>query len=152
MRNKKSSAETALLTKHKHIDTTVNHYLDSKLEKMLEATYKVKLGKDKVNAENKVIGKIPDEFKGANSDVESGCGKCTAKHCNGVAALSCLACEYFITTPEHRPYFEKAIEMIQCHIRSTENRHEKEDLVTRKTLYVQYLKAIYKHQEKNNET
>lgn len=153
IRNGKSNLEMSLLTKHKHIDTTLNHYIDLELEKMLEATYQVEIGNNVIDTDARVVDDIPSVLSSIDSDVENGCGKCSAKNCcEGVAALSCLACKHFITTPKHKPYFEEAINKIDQQIISTSNRHEKEDLTTIKTLYAGYLLAIIAYQEnKKNE-
>ena len=45
LKSGKSDLELGLLSKHKHIDTTKNHYIEMELTKMLESTYKVILGK-----------------------------------------------------------------------------------------------------------
>ena len=62
-------------------------------------------------------------------------------------SLPCMACKYFITTIKHEIFFKKAIEDVDRLIKATSNRHDKEDLVTIKELYVLYLKAIIKHKE-----
>ena len=150
MSNGKSNMELSLLTKHRHIDTTMSHYVELELEKMLEATYGVEIGENLVDAKSKVVEEMPEILSDEALDVEHGCGKCAAKQCTGTAALSCLVCKNFVTTPKHKPYFEKMIEITQKQIENTKNKHEKEDLTTIKTLYVLYLKAIYSFEESKN--
>ena len=70
------------------------------------------------------------------NDVENGCGKCTAKKCEFTSSLPCLACKYFITTTNHEIFFKKSINNIDRIIEKTLNKHDKEDLITIKQLYV----------------
>lgn len=148
MRNGKSDLEMSVLSKHKHMDTTKNHYIEIELEKMLESTYGIIIGTELIHTDSKVVDDIPEGFASEENDVENGCGKCTADTCVMTSSLPCLACKYFITTPKHEIYFKKAIEDVYQLIKSTSNRHDIEDLVTIKKLYVLYLKAIIKHKEK----
>ncbi|ELC8389504.1 tyrosine-type recombinase/integrase [Clostridium perfringens] len=150
LRNGKSDIEMGVLSNHRHIDTTKNHYIEMELEKMLEATYGIIIGEEYIETESKIIDKIPDEFKSKENDVENGCGKCTAKKCEFTSSLPCLACKYFITTTNHEIFFKKSINNIDRIIEKTLNKHDKEDLITIKQLYVLYLKAIYKYKEKNS--
>ena len=146
----RSDIDLSLLTKHKQFDTTIKHYLGLELDKMLEATFEVEIGNIKIDTENKIVDSVPSELLGKENDVEGGCGKCSAKKCDGSAVLSCLICKNFVTTPDHEPYFRKALELIQQQILNSNCKHEKDDLTTIKTLYAEYLKAIYLHQEKTN--
>lgn len=147
MRNGKSDLEMSVLSKHRHMDTTKNHYIEMELEKMLESTYGIIIGSDLVQAENKVVDTIPKELQGGENDVENGCGKCSADKCVMTISLPCLACRHFITTVKHEPFFRKAIENIDRAIKTAKNPHDKEDMITIKQLYVLYLKAIIKKQE-----
>ena len=112
-KNNLSEIELSLLTKHKQIDTTLNHYLELELDKMLEATYGIEIGNIKVDTKSKVVDVFPANLSGKENDVENGCGKCSAEKCDGSSALSCLICNRFVTTPKHEPYFRKAIELLQ---------------------------------------
>ena len=147
MRTGKSDLEMSVLSKHKHIDTTKNHYIEMELEKMLESTYGITIGTELIETDSKVIDEIPAHLTGEENDVEDGCGKCAAETCVMTNALPCMACKHFITTVKHEVFFKKAIENVNRLIESTKNRHDKEDLVTIKELYVLYLKAIIKHKE-----
>lgn len=147
IRNGKSDMEMSVLSKHKHLDTTKNHYIEMELEKMLESTYGITIGTELIETDSKIVDAIPEEFAGEENDVENGCGKCTAETCVMTNALPCMACKHFITTEKHEIFFKKAIENINRLIDNTKNRHDKEDLVTIKELYVLYLKAIIKHKE-----
>lgn len=151
LRNKKSDAELSVLSKHKHIDTTKNHYIETELEKMLEATYGIIIGEENIEVDSKIVEQIPEELEDKEYDVENGCGKCTAETCVITSSLPCLICKHFITTIEHEIFFKKAIENIDELIEKTTNRHDKEDLVTIKKLYILYLKSIYKHKEIQND-
>ena len=80
-----------VLSKHKHMDTTKNHYIEMELEKMLEATYGVSIGSELINAETKFVDAIPAHLDGADSDVENGCGKCSAEHCVSIIGYTTTA-------------------------------------------------------------
>lgn len=147
MRNGKSDMEMSVLSKHRHMDTTKNHYIEMELEKMLESTYGITIGSDLVQADSKVVNTIPKELQGSENDVEHGCGKCSADKCVMTNSLPCLACKHFITTVQHEAFFKKAIENTEQAIKAAKNPHDKEDLITVKELYVLYLKAIIKKQE-----
>ena len=147
LRNGKSDLEMGLLSKHKHLDTTKNHYIELELEKMLEATYGITIGSARIDAASKIVDEIPDPAKSAENDVEYNCGKCTAPECMVKSSLPCLVCKYFITTVDHAPFFKRAIENIDRIIGSSKNRHDTEDLVVIKNLYGAYLTAIYKIKE-----
>lgn len=147
MRNSKSDMEMAVLSKHKHLDTTKNHYIEMELEKMLESTYGITIGTELIETDSKIVDDIPEHLAGEENDVEDGCGKCSAESCVMTNALPCMACKHFITTTKHEVFFKKAIENVNRLIENTKNRHDKEDLVTIKELYVLYLKAIIKHKE-----
>ena len=147
MRNGKSDLEMSVLSKHKYMDTTKNHYIETELEKMLESTYGITIGTELIQADSKVVDEVPEHLQGEENDVENGCGKCTAERCVMTSSLPCMVCKHFITTAKHEVYFKKAIENIDRLIKATPNRHDKEDLVTIKELHVLYLKAIIKHKE-----
>lgn len=147
LRNKKSDIEMSVLSGHKHIDTTKNHYIEMELEKMLESTYGVIIGEKYIDTDSRVVDEIPKELESEENDVENGCGKCSAKTCVLTSSLPCLACKYFITTVKHENFFKKAIENVDKLIPSTTNQHDKEDLIIIKQLYILYLKSIYKCKE-----
>lgn len=136
MRNGKSDMEMSILSKHKHMDTTKNHYIEMELEKMLESTYGIIIGSNLVDTDGKILEEVPSNLECAEKDVENGCGKCSAERCVMTSALPCLVCSYFITTVHHKGYFTKAIENIDRLIKGTDNPHDKEDLITIKELYV----------------
>ena len=149
LRNGKSDLELGVLSRHKHIDTTKNHYIEMELEKMLESTYGVNIhGVNLIDADSKILDELPKSSK--LIEVENGCGSCTANKCVLTTSLPCIACNSFITTVRHEKFFIKSIETIDKLIARTKTIHDKEDLVTIKTLYVLYLQAIYKHKEKIN--
>lgn len=150
LRSGKSDIEMGVLSKHRHIDTTKNHYIEMELEKMLEATYGIVIGEEYIETDSKIVDEIPSEINTKENDVENGCGKCTAKTCDLTSSLPCLTCKHFITTTKHEIFFKKAIENVDRLIEKTINKHDKEDLITIKQLYVLYLKAIYKHKEEQN--
>lgn len=147
LRSGKSDLEMGILSKHKHLDTTKNHYIEMELEKMLEATYGITIGTDLIDTDSKIVDELPESAMGTDSDVENGCGKCTAKSCISTTSLPCLSCKYFVTTVNHEIFFKTAISGLDKLITQTTNAHDKEDLVTIKQLHVLYLRAIYKHKE-----
>lgn len=150
LRSGKSDTEMSVLSSHRHIDTTKNHYIDTKLEEMLEATYGIVIGEEYIKADTQIVENIPAAFDTKENDVEHGCGKCSSESCDLKSSLPCLACKHFITTVRHEVYFKKAIERIDKLISKTSNKHDKEDLVTIKKLYILYLKAIYKYKEEHS--
>lgn len=109
--------------------------------------YGITIGTELIETDSKIVDDIPEHLKGDENDVEDGCGKCSAETCVMTNALPCMACKHFITTTKHEVFFKKAIENVNRLIETTKNRHDKEDLVTIKELYVLYLKAIIKHKE-----
>lgn len=152
MRHNKSDLELKVLSGHKYIDTTKNHYIELELEMMLEATYGIIIGDRKlIDADSKLVEEIPEHLKSKEFDVEDGCGKCTHDHCVISSSLPCMSCKHFITTVEHEKYFIKAIDNVDRLIQQSSTRHDIEDLVTIKTLYVLYLQAIYNHKEAIND-
>lgn len=150
IRNGKNELEMSILSRHKKFDTTTNHYIAFELEKMLESTYGIIIGKDLVDAKSKIVENLPKHLSDAKRDVESGCGKCSVKNCKTTNALGCLTCKYFVTTPKHRIFFEKTIKTIDMQIHNTTNRHDIEDLTTIKRLHMMYLRAILEYEEENN--
>ena len=151
-RHGKSDIEMRVFSKHKKLDTTKNHYIEQNLEKMLEATYGVDLGGvSDINADEKVVDRIPDDLRTAEHDVQDGCGKCKSDSCFAAGPAPCLICSDFITTVEYERFFISAIDKIDRMIKATSCRHDIEDLVLIKTLYVKFLEAIYKRKETEND-
>ena len=148
IRNGKSDIEMGILSKHKHIDTTKNHYIEIELEKMLESTYGIIIGDtEKLAGAPNVVDSIPSEFSNSSSTVHYGCGICTSDHCVNASMLPCLICSKFITTVDHEAFFLKALEMVDQRLDAAKTPHDKEDLSTIKKLYVLYLEAIYQKKE-----
>jgi len=58
-------------------------------------------------------------------------------------------CRYFVTCPENIEYFENEIKTIDEQILEQDIPHEKEFLITKKSLYVKYLAECYKAKEAN---
>lgn len=153
LRHGKSDLVMSALSKHKYIDTTKNHYIEQKLNDMLEATYGIIIGNldDCYNPSTHIADKIPKEIDKSSNVVENGCGNCKSEFCTMKNALPCLICNDFITTVEHEPAFRRAIEAVDQLIQKSNTRHDKDDLTTIKLLLVMYLKAIYqKKQEEIN--
>lgn len=149
LKHGKSDLVMAALSKHKHLDTTKSHYIEQKLNEMLEATYGVIIGDldDCYNPSSHITEKIPAEIDNNSSVVENGCGNCKSAQCTMRNALPCLICDDFITTVEHEPAFRRAIEAVDKLIRQSGTKHDKDDLITIKLLLVMYLKAIYQKKQ-----
>lgn len=147
MANGKSNLEKALLTKHKKLMTTLDHYYDTQTAflEQLEDTYDIEISPD-LSVPGDVVADIPanDEMS-----VEHECGICISDKCIMHSNLPCLLCRSFITTPLHEPFFEEAVKAISETIRHTEDEHAREDLQTRKSLLVLYLEKIHEYKEKN---
>ena len=147
MENGKNDLEKALLTKHRKLVTTLDHYYDTQAAfcEQLEDTYDIEISPD-LSVPGDVVSDIP-----ANNEmsVERGCGVCTSDKCIMHSNLPCLLCRSFITTPLHEPFFVEAVKAISETIRHTEDEHAREDLQTRKSLLVLYLEKIYEYKEKN---
>lgn len=81
--------------------------------------------------------------------VQNGCGYCNNPDCKDKSKLDCLMCRYFVTCPENIEYFENKIKTIDEQILEQDIPHEKEFLITKKSLYVKYLTECYKAKEAN---
>lgn len=147
MRHGKTDLELSVLSMHKNVDTTKNHYIDIELNKMLEATYGITIGDFSHDINNHIVESLPVEVENNEHEVENGCGHCDADNCINTSNLPCLVCKHFKTTIKHKSFFEKQIETQDLIISKTSNRHSIEDLNTIKTLYALYLKSIIKKME-----
>ncbi len=147
-----------ILSKHRHLDTTRNHYVDKDICDVLEALYNVIIGDTAgvtvEEALNKILDKIPDEINNNAHKVMHGGGfcnheDCILKNCIIRSELPCLICRHFITTVEHKPFFEKSIEMIDVQIdfARADDIELKNHLTILKQLYALYLAAICQHIE-----
>lgn len=150
LRTGKSDLEMRVLSKHKRIDTTKSHYIAIELEKMLESTYQVMVDDgNHVDVDDKVIPESQAPI-GKQSLVENGCGHCKTQTCISRGSLPCLLCKDFVTTVKHEKDFIRMIDITDHMISEAHDQHDKDDLTTIKSLYVQYLKAIYLFKEQNN--
>lgn len=149
LKNGKSDLELALLTKHRKVDTTTNHYVEIELTKMLESIYQISLNSKDINIEGKLLDDVPDGLKDKNNIVEDGCGYCQNSKCDMIGALPCVICKHFVTTISHKLYFEKMIKNIDTLLENTTIPHEKDDLNLMKAVYVTWLKEIYLKEETN---
>ena len=152
LRHGKSDLVMAALSKHKYLDTTKSHYIEQKLNDMLEATYGIIIGDldECYSPSNHIVEKIPEDVDRNERIVENGCGNCKSDQCIMKNALPCLICDSFVTTIQHEPAFHRAIEAVDKLIQNSSTKHDKDDLTTIKLLLVMYLKAIY--QKKQGET
>ena len=153
LRHGKSDLVMSALSKHKYIDTTKSHYIEQKLNDMLEATYGVIIGDldSCYNPSTHIAKEIPSDINNNSNIVENGCGNCKSAQCTMRNALPCLICDNFVTTVNHEPAFRRAIEAVDKLIQNSGTKHDKDDLTTIKLLLVMYLKAIYqKKQEGSN--
>ena len=153
LENKKTDLEVSLLSKHKSIDTTNNHYVGEMLDEMLEASYQIIIGDlNYLKADEKIKDSIPKNLNDEAHTVEDGCGKCSLDSCykfdHGLAdSLPCFCCKNFTTTPAYINYFKRRIAETDRKLAKAVDPHDKEDLTTIKRICVAYLKAIYKHME-----
>ena len=147
MKHEKSDLVMSALSKHKYIDTTKNHYIEQKLNDMLEATYGIIIGDldDYYNPSTHIAEEIPDIIDCQGSVVENGCGNCKSSQCTMRNALPCLICDDFITTIKHEPAFRRDFFDV------FNSKHDKDDLTTIKCLLVMYLKAIYQKKQEITE-
>ncbi|MDO4805177.1 MAG: hypothetical protein Q4A32_10210, partial [Lachnospiraceae bacterium] len=100
LKHGKSDLVMAALSKHKYLDTTKSHYVEQKLNDMLEATYGIIIGDldGCYDPARHIAEKIPEDFDSDENVVESGCGNCKSAQCTMRNALPCLICDKFITT------------------------------------------------------
>lgn len=149
LRHGKSDLVMSALSKHKYLDTTKSHYIEQRLDEMLEATYGVIIGDldDCYNPSTHITDIIPKDINKKEHIVENGCGNCKSAQCTMKNALPCLICDHFITTVEHEPAFRRAIEAVDKLIQQSNTKHDKDDLTTIKVLLVMYLKSIYQIKE-----
>lgn len=136
--------ETRVLTFHKRIDTTTNHYVVEQIKEYLEATHMVIIG-------NPVIkGTIVDKTNYRNEDiVNEECGYCSKESCvRKDDNVDCLLCNGFIATLDRIPYFEEKIANLDRDIKNTNLQTEKERLGTIKRLYLAYLAELLALKEK----
>lgn len=146
LRHGKSDLVMSVLSKHKFLDTTKSHYIDQKLNDMLEATYGITIGDldGCYNPSDHIADKIPDNITSNKHIVERGCGNCKQESCIWHNALPCLICKDFVTTVKHEPAFLRAIGEINKLMHRPGSKHDKDDLTLIKLLLTMYLKAIYK--------
>ena len=147
----KSDLEMGLLSKHSVIDTTKLHYIEIELTKMLESIYQVTLGNRDVTQDSHILGQLPAELSDKDTEVECGCGHCSAATCNITGNMSCLMCKHFVTTPSHKPYFIKMIDNCDELLSQTQIQHEREDIILIKTLFTSWLREICIVEEQNND-
>lgn len=147
----KSDLEMGLLSKHSVIDTTKLHYIEIELTKMLESIYHVTLGNRDVTQDSHILGQLPAELSDKDTEVECGCGHCSAATCNITGNMSCLMCKHFVTTPSHKPYFIKMIDNCDELLSQTQIQHEREDIILIKTLFTSWLREICIVEEQNND-
>lgn len=151
IKNNLSELKIKSLTGHKKLRTTLSNYVDENefLITYLESTYGIEIGKEitKEISPNKHIKDCVEKgLDPVNQSVSHNCGVCSLplqKSCNNSHGLfSCLVCQSFVTTLQHKDYFIKAIENLNLQIEKASNLHEKEELTAVKTICGTYLYAI----------
>jgi integrase len=145
MRNNKNQASMAILSGHKRVDTTNNHYIEMQLIRMLESTYGIIIGN--VNCNGKIVDSINKDISNKKHIVEQGCGYCQKDKCYMTSTISCLMCKDFRTTVDHEKHFEIIINNLDDKIKNAPTEHDKEDLINIKRLYSAYLLEIWKKKE-----
>lgn len=146
MRHNESDAVLTVLSGHRQVDITHNHYIQTQLTKMLESTYGIIIGDIDINGT--IISEI-ENSKISNREhlVEQGCGYCTKEKCEIYSGISCLMCKDFVTTLENQRDFEIAILKLDNLITSAPTQHDKDDLSNIKRLFVAYLLQILKQKQ-----
>ncbi|SCP98769.1 site-specific integrase [Anaerobium acetethylicum] len=149
MRHAESDVTLAVLSGHKNINTTQNHYIEIELTKMLESTYGIIIGDVTITGE--IVDIIENKhIENAAHSVEHNCGYCKQDRCSILNSLSCLMCCSFITTVNHAQYFRDSISQIDIMIPNALTQHDKDDLVNIKRLYCAYLMEILKKKGAHN--
>ena len=131
------------LTGHANINTAENYYVKENIRNYLEAAYGVEIGNMPVS------GSVVAEFPEAKREdiVNDGCGYCRNPECNILGTANCLMCGGFVTTPEHIPQFEEAMNVLTEQIVDNNNPHDKEHLYAVKRLYAAYMERLYLSRE-----
>lgn len=142
MRRGESNVILSVLSGHKRVDTTHNHYIETELVKMLESTYGIIFGD--VDIYGEIVSNIDQTIANKEHAVEQGCGYCKKDTCGIYNSTSCLMCKHFITTVKHEKQFSDSIKQIDDMIKNAPTPHEKDDLVNIKRLYGAYLLEILK--------
>ncbi|WP_100489236.1 site-specific integrase [Sporolactobacillus pectinivorans] len=143
IKNKLSDLEVRVLTGHKQISTTTNHYVAEKIKDYLEATHMVVIGNPTIN------GKIQLNTHYQQKDlVNDQCGYCSHTSCiKKDGTLDCLMCSGFIATVDRIPFYQEKIDRINNEIKLTNLSAEKERLVTIKRLYLAYFEKLLELKE-----
>ena len=140
-----SDTQLKILTSHKSVDTTIQHYSRPSVIEVLEATNGVVIGNVTLNGQIKP--KVSKELDKNENVVQDGCGFCSLEKCTVFSDLSCLLCSYFVTTINRKSYFEEQLKVINSLIITKTLPHDKEDLVNRKRLILGYINAIVNLEE-----
>ena len=146
-KNKKSESIIPKLTGHASINTDERHYIGGELVDMLEAAYGVSMTEDYSALKQHVVDEKTIDMKGNVNLVDEGCGYCD----NGICLYNCIplcpVCRHFVTTIKHLPFFEKQIADLDQRISNAKNRHDIEDLMALKEVYVTYIGIINQTKE-----
>lgn len=142
MRHGKSDAILSVLSGHRRVDTTHNHYIETELVKMLESTYGIIFGD--VDTSGEIVSNVDESIANKDHAVEQGCGYCKKDSCGIYNSTSCLMCKNFITTVKHEKQFSDSIKRIDDMIKNAPTSHDRDDLVNIKRLYGAYLLEIWK--------
>lgn len=128
------------ITKHS-ISTHFQNYDSYDIENFCENLYLVKIGE--IELEGKVLF-----VKSMNSHhLEGNIGYCSSEKCLNNTLFDCFVCKYFETTISHESFFIDAISKIDFEIYNQSIKHEKEFLITKKSLLVKYYSKILELKE-----
>lgn len=128
------------ITKHS-ISTHFQNYDSYDIENFCENLYLVKIGE--IELEGKVLF-----AKSLNSHhLEGNIGYCSSEKCLNNTLFDCFVCKYFETTISHESFFIDAINKIDFEIYNQSIKHEKEFLITKKSLLVKYYSKILELKE-----
>ena len=148
IKNKLSDMTLLGITGHRNVNTINNHYIQEKIRDALQATNNVIIGNVNING---TIVKDNSSIKtGKELTVENGCGYCQSKSCELSGPLSCLLCKHFATTVDRLPYFRKQIDFLDENIKKATNKHDLEDAVNLKRLFLRYEEALISIKEEKN--
>lgn len=142
--------EAQLLTGHKRVDTTRNHYIMHTLENLLESTYGVVIGNVDINGQ--ILYDLDEgSAKSKENTVSNKCGFCSKEACDLTSNLDCLMCQHFIATVDRIPYFKEQINRIDLLISNISSAHDKEDMINIKRLHLAYLYKLIEKKEKTHD-
>lgn len=143
LRKNLSDAVMGILTGHRNVDITVNHYIEDNLrDRLLFMTDKI-IGD--VRVDGVIVDELPNDLQMKKYSVERGCGVCSLKTCADDVFYNCFACKHFYTTVNMLPRFEERREYLEALLTEDEANG---DIKAKLELINQWIVAIRKIKEK----